>query len=81
VGAVTRRESPDLGGLEGRVRALEAAVRESRQLHQRLCDIVDVVTEVLVPATDPDDARVRDALDRLRRTLGDGPGPEAQRSL
>jgi len=39
------------------------------------------VTEVLVPATDPDDARVRDALDRLRRTLGDGPGPEAQRSL
>ena len=78
---MTRRESPDLGVLEARVRALEAAVCESRQLHQRLCDIVDVVTEVLVPATDPDDARLRDALGRLRRTLGDGPGPQAQRSL
>lgn len=65
-------ESSDLEGLEARVRALEAAVRESRQLHQRLCDIVDVVTELLVPAADPEDARLQDALDRLRRTLGDG---------
>lgn len=71
MGAVTRGGS-DLEGLEARVRALEAAVRESRQLHQRLCDIVDVVTELLVPAADPEDARLQDALDRLRRTLGDG---------
>jgi len=78
---VTARETTDLERLEARVRSVEAAVRESRQLHQRLCDVVDVVTEVLVPAGDPDDARLREALDRLRRTLGDGSGPGAQRSL
>jgi hypothetical protein len=55
--------------LEARVRALEAAVRESRQLHQRLCDVVDVVTEVLVPAADRDDDRLRQALADLNKTL------------
>jgi hypothetical protein len=58
------------GGLAARVAALEAAVEENRQLNQRLADVVDVVTEVLVPALDRDDERVRAALDNLTRTLG-----------
>ena len=45
--------------LEARVAALEAAVEENRRLNQRLADVVDVVTELLVPALDRDDARVR----------------------
>src|SRR4051794_11821211 len=50
------RRHPDDGpsaeqgqGLAARVAALEEAVEESRQLNQRLADVVDVVTEVLVP--------------------------------
>ena len=56
--------------LEARVAALEAAVEENRRLNQRLADVVDVVTEVLVPAVDRDDERVRAALDHLAKTVG-----------
>ena len=55
--------------LEARVAALEAAVEENRRLNQRLDDVVDVVTELLVPALDRDDARVAEALANLNKTL------------
>ncbi len=57
--------------LAERVEALEAAVEENRRLNQRLADVVDVVTEILVPALDRDDERVKRALDDLNKTLGD----------
>jgi hypothetical protein len=64
-------------GLAARVAALEAAVEESRQLNQRLADVVDVVTEVLVPAADRDDERLRTALANLNKTLDDSAdGPD-----
>jgi phenylpyruvate tautomerase PptA (4-oxalocrotonate tautomerase family) len=59
----------DGGDLAARVSALEAAVDENRRLNQRLADVIDVVTEVLVPALDRDDERVRKALDDLDQTL------------
>ena len=52
-----------------RVVALEQEVQESRRLNQRLSDIVDVITEVLVPAVDRDDERMRAALARLEAAL------------
>jgi C4-dicarboxylate-specific signal transduction histidine kinase len=55
--------------LAARVAALEAAVEENRRLNQRLADVVDVVTELLVPALDRDDARVAEALANLNKTL------------
>ena len=58
--------------LAARVAALEAAVEENRQLSQRLADVVDVVTEVLVPAADRDDDRLRQALANLNKTLDQG---------
>ena len=61
-------------GLEARVAVLEAAVEESRQLNQRLADVVDVVTEVLVPALDRDDDRLRTALANLDKTLDEPSG-------
>ncbi|MEP7091912.1 MAG: DUF6752 domain-containing protein [Nocardioidaceae bacterium] len=67
-----RDEDPQSGGERGlaaRVAALEAAVEESRQLNQRLADVVDVVVEVLVPAVDRDDDRLRTALANLGKTL------------
>ena len=64
---------PNVADLAARVSALEDAVDENRRLNQRLADVVDVVTEVLVPALDRDDERVRKALDDLDRTLGQAP--------
>jgi uncharacterized protein DUF6752 len=58
--------------LAQRVAALEEAVEENRKLNQRLADVVDVVTELLVPAMDRDDERVKKALADLGRTLDDG---------
>jgi C4-dicarboxylate-specific signal transduction histidine kinase len=55
--------------LAERVTALEAGLEESRRLNQRLADVVDVVTEVLVPAADRDDERLRQALANLNKTL------------
>ncbi len=60
--------------LADRVAALEAAVDENRRLNQRLADVVDVVTEVLVPAIDRDDQRLRRALADLDKVL-DEPTP------
>ena len=51
--------------LHHRVVALEREVQESRKLNQRLSDVVDVITEILVPAADRDDERMRAALARL----------------
>ena len=65
-------EVPQPGGghrLAARVSALEAAVEENRRLNQRLADVVDVVTEVLVPAADRDDERLREALANLNKVL------------
>jgi hypothetical protein len=59
--------------LAARVAALEAAVDENRRLNQRLADVVDVVTELLVPALDRDDERVRRALQDLDTTLNQAP--------
>jgi Domain of unknown function (DUF6752) len=55
--------------LAARVAALEDAVEENRRLNQRLADVIDVVTEVLVPAADRDDARLAEALANLNKAL------------
>lgn len=65
-GAVKRDQLQSLGR---RVDELEEAVQESRRLNQRLVDVVEVVTEVLVPAADRDDDRMKAALERLNKTL------------
>ena len=60
--------------IEARVAALEEAVEENRRLNQRLADVIDVVTELLVPAVDRDDERLKEALGNLGKTLdGDAP--------
>jgi hypothetical protein len=56
--------------LRKRVAALEKEVQESRRLNQRLSDVIDVITEILVPAVDRDDERMRAALARLDEVVG-----------
>ena len=64
---VRRRVGPL--SLYKRVVALEQEVQESRRLNQRLSDVLDVVTEVLVPAMDRDDERLSAALARLEAVV------------
>lgn len=55
--------------LRGQVRELKDELQEARHLSGRLADVVDVVTEVLLPAVDRDDARMQAALARLTKVL------------
>jgi hypothetical protein len=52
--------------LEAEVAELQDSVEENRRLNERLSDVLDVVTELLVPAADRDDARVTAALETLQ---------------
>jgi hypothetical protein len=52
-----------------RVAELEQEIQETRKLNQRLSDLIDVVTEILVPVADRDDERMREALARLASSV------------
>jgi hypothetical protein len=53
--------------LEAEVAELQDSVEENRRLNERLSDVLDVVTELLVPAVDRDDARLEEALASLQK--------------
>jgi hypothetical protein len=58
----------ELRQLLDRVDTLEREVQEARRLHQRLAELTDVVTEVLVPAADRDDDKIRAILAKYNQT-------------
>ncbi len=53
--------------LEAQVAELMRSVEENRRLNERLADVLDVITELLVPAVDRDDERLTAALEALGR--------------
>ena len=55
----------DVRALREEVRELRDGVEESRRLNERLSDVLDVVTELLVPAVDRNEERLAEALKRL----------------
>ena len=62
-----RTSAGRIADLEAQVTELQAAVEESRRLNERLSDVLDVMTELLVPAVDRDDQRLQVALDSLQK--------------
>ncbi|WP_157361813.1 DUF6752 domain-containing protein [Haloechinothrix halophila] len=52
--------------LQDRVASLETELRLERQLNRHVAEVIDVVQEVLLPATSRDDDLLREALDRYR---------------
>jgi len=52
--------------LPRRIRELEAAVDENRQLNRRIAELTDIVAELLVPAAERDEDRLRELLERYR---------------
>jgi hypothetical protein len=61
-----RPDRERLDRLEADVAELQDSVEENRRLNERLSDVLDVVTELLVPAVDRDDARLEQALASLQ---------------
>ena len=57
----------ELNRLRTRVAELEVEVQETRRLHQRLAELTDVVTEVLVPAADREDEKIKKILASYNR--------------
>jgi hypothetical protein len=55
-------------GLPARLKQLEQDVHETRRLHQRVAELTDVVAEILVPAADRDDDRIRAVLARYHQS-------------
>jgi 5'-3' exonuclease len=56
-------------GLRARVEALEREVQESRTLNRRIAELTDVVTELLVPLHDRDQAKVNDVIAAYRNKI------------
>jgi hypothetical protein len=64
-----RTTAGQVADLQDRVARLEEDIAESRRLNERLSDVLDVVVELLVPATQRDDARLDEALRKLGQTV------------
>jgi hypothetical protein len=55
----------EMAELRERLATLEQEVYENRALNRRLAELIDVVAELLLPATYPDEQRLTEALRRL----------------
>ncbi len=53
-----RRKLAETVLLPRRVRQLEEAVMENRQLNRRLAELTDILAEILVPATERDEEKL-----------------------
>lgn len=56
--------------LEATVASLEERVAEGQALHQRFAELLDVVTELLVPLSQRDEAAVQATLSKYVDELG-----------
>lgn len=57
------------GGVRARLRELETAVQENRQLNRRVAELTDLVAELLVPLARRDDEKVDVLLTRYRDSI------------
>jgi len=62
-GRLRRRE------VGARLTALEAEVQEQRQLSRRVAELTDLVTDLLVPLSQRDHARVEEIVERYRASV------------
>jgi len=59
----------ELQELRVRVARLEDEVKEAHRFNRRLAELADIVQELLVPATNRDDERLRQLLDDYSKRL------------
>ena len=61
-----RRYLSETVSLPRRILDLEAAVMENRALNRRLAELTDVMAELLVPATERDEEKLAELLQKFR---------------
>ena len=59
--------------LNERIAALEAEVQECRQMNLRLAELTDLVTELLLPVAERDEARIAEVLRSYHESVGRPP--------
>lgn len=64
-----RQLRAQLATTRGRVAELESEMQEARRLNRRIAEVTDIVEEVLLPAANRDDERLRRALDKYADAL------------
>ena len=55
--------------LTQRISELEAEVQENRHLNLRLAELIDVVSELLVPVASQDQAKIAAAVEKFQKAL------------
>lgn len=55
--------------LTQRIKELEAEVQENRHLNLRLAELIDVVSELLVPVASQDQAKIDAAVEKFQKAL------------
>jgi hypothetical protein len=63
----------EISALRERVATLEQEVFENRALNRRLAELIDVVSELLLPAAYPDEQRLRARYSAVSPTRADPP--------
>ena len=64
-----KQAQKDIEALRRRMTVVEQELQEARQLNKRLAEIVDVVAEVLLPAEQRDEERLRAILAEYDKSL------------
>lgn len=64
-----KQAQKDIEALRRRMTVVEQELQEARQLNRRLAEIVDVVAEVLLPAEQRDEERLRAILAQYDKSL------------
>jgi hypothetical protein len=68
-GPRVRKLEREVATMRRRIASLEQEVQETRQLNKRLAEITDVVAEVLLPAEQRDEERLRSVLEKYESSL------------
>jgi hypothetical protein len=61
-----RSNDERIARLEADIAELMSSIEENRRLNERLSDVLDVITELLLPAVDRDDERLTAALECMQ---------------
>jgi hypothetical protein len=61
-----RSNDERIARLEADIAELMSSIEENRRLNERLSDVLDVITELLLPAVDRDDERLTAALESVQ---------------
>jgi hypothetical protein len=61
-----RSNDERIARLEADIAELMSSIEENRRLNERLSDVLDVITELLLPAVDRDDERLTAALESMQ---------------